>query len=215
MRKLLLTIVLLFMTTLSFAGAVIPKQLQVKPDVLIADNPNQSGTVYNGKIAILNGGAISLNRNYINSILIVKQLDGSYITRFFIGYLRDQNYTYYCPNLPTEFQGKVGRVAYKTWTDARKAWQIQQGSGIAIFEGTGVILNADKLVYEYNADGTYVTNTMGTCKSKVNGIYPVYGVILDIKLTAAEQASFKPELDAWKGNIPVTERTATVGDGTR
>ena len=215
MKKLLLTAVLILSTSVCFAMAVNPYQIPVKPDILIPDSTVLTGTDYDGKVAIFNGATVAINSSYVREILVVTY-ENSVLVRYQLGQIPSN----YCPTLPANEQGKIGRVAYKTFTDSLGSWSIQSGAGnpVATFEENGVVMNADKfLSVSQTQDGRYIEKKMSKCPTQIkqNGIFPQWRALVDFSVSIAEAETLVPALKSWAaGSIPVVEADGTnIPDG--
>ncbi len=198
MKKLLLTAALILtLPSICFASASL-RVIKVNPDVLIDSQ----------RVADLNGGSITLTKDYINQITAHERTNGKYV-RFTLGDFTGHNY---CPNLPASLHGKVGTVAYKTWSDEYKAWIKSAGSGpVADFQSDAVVINADYLVNRYQSSGRILDGKIGNCG--LRGTYPSWRVLLDIEMSSAEYNTFKT--DALVSGYSIIEVSPPVDDGTQ
>lgn len=217
MKKLLSTIFIITalscgFTAVCFASGAISnmKQLQVTPDQLIPDNNSWNGTVYNGKMVVLNGSTIALNRNYINNIVGYTGINPAKV-RITLGEFE----LFGCPNLPANLYGKIGRVPYKTFNDQRKVWVKTTASTMsspALFEETGIIINPANFE-SINSYYESIFIEKRPCYNNVNGMYPRYRAVFSLKMSAAEYAAFKADVQGSSFAPIFSEVVVVPGNG--
>lgn len=200
MKKLLLTIMILGLATNVFAMSNAPKELNVKPDVLL--NGKEIGTFISSNARI--------TTDYINQYGVYPQADGTVKVQFILGSAAGDNLSYCASpqSLPSNEVGKVGRVAFNKIENQLKVWKNKQDVTVPIERvGDELVLNPANIESINRFRGFVADANRNGCKNPY-GSYPDWSINIIMKMTSSQYEAIKDDLVGLK-NINQTSNLGT------